>query len=271
MNSNNQRELASVAAGLSLTAILATATGVAQTDVVTFHDFSALPSSPLGQMQVKAVVTESESIVVAEFPPGVRQPPLYHEQEQFVIGLGGSMEFRNGGIAHRVDRHVAVVTASNAEHYFVNGNVGVGTIVEFQPVRRPDWLPPHPRMPLSKSPEPVPVSPDQMVTADFAVSSAGWRVESNGARVKVLDGRTIRLTVWDLPSPTANVELSGRINRPELFAYLLDGGGEVTIGSNRREIKSNTLFVVSPAARDVRMRSLDSGHAVVAVFEALTR
>jgi mannose-6-phosphate isomerase-like protein (cupin superfamily) len=239
----------------------------AQADEVAVHDFSTLTSNPLGTLKVKAVIANSGSVGIADLPGGSSQRPQHHEQEQVVLGLAGAMDFSNGGASHRIERYRAVLAPSNAEHYFVNNSSGTGTFLEYQPMQRPDWLPPHPRLTVPQSPAPLPIAPGLRVADDFSPSSTGWRAETTGARSKTLNGRTIRMTVWDIPS-NASVEVVGRDTGREHLAYLLDGRVEATLRAGRREFGPQILFVIPPSGGSIRLKSIGSPHSVIAVFES---
>jgi mannose-6-phosphate isomerase-like protein (cupin superfamily) len=260
-----------VSLGAFLSSVLLANPSAAQTEPVTYHDLSAMATWPLGNMQVKGATGQSGSFAIAQMPPGVRGRTgngHHHMQEQIVIGLSGSPIIGIDGVAYRVGTYGAVVTPPNAEHFNINGlTTGPSTFIEFQPVLRSDWFPPHKPYTAPRSPVPAPVSSDERVFEDFDSASGGWRSESNGSRSKTLSGRNIRLTVWDLSMAKSSADL-----RPqsEQFIYVLEGYAEMIVGSARREITPQMLAVVSPAAKDIRLRSVGKGRTLVALFESTT-
>jgi hypothetical protein len=246
----------------------------AQTNVVTYHDLTAMARWPLGNMQVKGAMGQSGSLAVAEMPPGTRGragTTHYHEQEQIVLGLGGSPVIGLSGVAYRVGSFGALITPPNVEHFNMNGLLaGPSTFIEFQPVLRSDWFPPQTPYVASKTPAPAAVSRDERVFDDFDPASDGWRSDPNGARSKVLNGRTVRLTMWDLSGAKASAGLNPQGKRSEQFVYVLEGHAQIVVDSRGRDVPAQTLAVISPAAKDVRLASLGTGRTLVAVFESIT-
>lgn len=80
-------------------------------------------------------------------------------------------------------------------------------MLEFQPVRREDWLPPHPQVRQPQTAEPRPLDAAEHVTIDYALSSDDWQAESGG-RVKLLAGKTVRASFWDLSNSGATVNIT---------------------------------------------------------------
>ncbi len=252
--------------------VLAVPTLFAQTEGVTYHDLAAMQTWKLGNMQAKGATGESHSFAVAEMPPGARGRagnPHHHNQEQVVLGLSGSTVFSLGGVSYRLGVHGAVVTPSNAEHFQLNGSTATASaFIEFQPVLRPDWFPPHPANESTKSAAPAAVASSQQVFTDFGTSAEGWQSVSGGARSKTLNGQTVRVTVWDLSAAESSLVLEARW---ESFVYVLEGHASVIAPSGRRDIGPEMLLVVSPQAKDVRLMSLNKGRTLIAVFESVAR
>lgn len=260
-----------------LAALIATVTlSPAQTEAVAYHDFSTMAKWKLGNGQIRAVMGQSGTLAVLEMPPGTLGPAAnagrnahHHTQEQIVIGIGGSVIGVIGAGPYRLGSYGAVVVPSNWQHFGINGSVAEpATLIEFQPVLRKNWFSPYPPDTSEKSAEPLAVSHDQHLFEDFTPSTKGWRVEASGASSKVLSGKTIRLTMWDLTKPNAATDLGHA--KSERFVYVLEGNAEITVNSARREAKAETLAVISSAANDVRLTSLGKGRTIVAVFEAVT-
>jgi quercetin dioxygenase-like cupin family protein len=253
--------------GVVLGCFVAVRLAGAQAEPVTFYDFAKMPATPFGPMQLRAVIAESNSVAVAEVPAGMRNPTHHHQHEQIWVGLTGSMDYSIGGVSHPLEPLTAAIPPSNVEHYFTNHGGGTAEILEFQPLRRPDWLPPYPAFKIAQSPEPVSLPPDQRVSTDFALSSSGWRT-SAGARSKSMTGRTVMVTFWDLSMPGASVNMGKEDARHERFAYVIEGPVEVAVGSNRRQVGARTLMAVAPTASRVQLRSTGQGHAILALFES---
>jgi uncharacterized cupin superfamily protein len=247
----------------------------AQTEVVKYHDLSVMQTWPLGNMQVKGALGQSASFALAEMPPGARGRAgnaHHHLQEQIVIGLSGSSVMGISGVAYRLGSYGAAVTPRDTQHFSINGSTsGPSTFIEFQPVLRHDWFPPYPKVPPTAGSTPSVVSPEQRVFEDFDPSSSNWQEDASGARTKVLNGETITLKVLDLSAPKASTSLSSQPSRPEQFVYVLEGHAEVSVGASRREVGSGMLVVVSPAAQDVGLRSLNRGRTLIAVLSSSVR
>jgi len=252
--------------------ILAVPTLLAQTEGVTYHDLAAMQTSKLGNMQVKGAVGESHSLAVAEMPPGARGRagnPHHHNQEQIVLGVSGSTVFSAGGLSYRLGVHGAAVTPANVEHFQLNGSTTTtSTFIEFQPVLRRDWFPPYPVVESTRSAAPAAVASSEQVFTDFGAAAEGWQSGSGGARSKVLNGQTIRVTVCDLSAAGASLTLEPR---RESFVYVLEGHVEVVTSAGRREVGSEMLLVVSAQANDVRFASLNKGRTLIAVFDSIVR
>lgn len=261
------------ACAATLTLLVATLPLTAQTETVTYYDLSAMPKWPLGNMQVKGAMGQSSSFAIAEMPPGARGragTAHFHAQEQIVMGLSGSAVIGIAGVPYRLGSYGAVITPGNAEHFNMNGLLaGPSTFIEFQPVPRSDWFPPHKPYAAPKASAPAAVSRDERVFDDLDPVSDGWRSESSGARSKTLTGKTIRVTVCDLSTASASAAVNPPGVRAEQFVYVLEGHTQIAVDSSRRDVPAQTLAVISPAAKDVRLRSLGTGRTFVAIFEAI--
>ncbi len=265
-----RRVLAAAVTVVALLAIQPAPIG-AQQETVTYYDFSKVPGSPYGPFpETWAVVTDSNSFVYATVPSGYHQPAHYHNQEQFTLGVEGALDFSIGGIVHRIGPHGVGLPPSNVPHGMSNDSGQTVMMVEFQPVRRPEWLPPHPQVPAQpQSPQPAAVSADQPVTLDFGLSVGGWTAQPGGARNKVFSGKTIRATFWDLSAAGASVDITAQPLTGERFVYVLDGALESVAGATRREVGKKSLIVLTPAAKDVRLRSLGRAQTEIVVFETI--
>jgi hypothetical protein len=144
-------------------------------------------------------------------------------------------------------------------------------MLEFQPVRREDWLPPHPQVRQPQSAEPVPLDRAEQVTVDYGLSSDGWRSEPTGARVKALVGRTIRANFWDLSAAHSMVNITAQSSANERFVFVLSGRLASQVGSSLCEIGARTAIVVSPSAREVQLQSLAAADTAVVVFEGIAQ
>jgi quercetin dioxygenase-like cupin family protein len=241
----------------------------AQAEPVVFYDFAAMTGTPYGPYpETKAVVTATSSFIVATIPPGYRQTPHRHNQEQFTLGFSGQLDYTIGGTPHRIGSRGIAWMPSNVMHGMLNESKETALGLEFQPVRRSEWLPPHtPVPPYPQSAEPMPLPPGRPVTLDYDLASGGWRTMRNGARTKALTGEKIQASFWDLTAATAAVDLTESPSPHERFVWVLSGRARVVHGSARREVNTHTLMVLAPAARNVTMKSLGGGATAILVFE----
>ena len=138
--------------------VLAQAYVPAQTaDGVTFHDLDQMTGRGFGQFsELRAVVTDSSSFAHFVVPARYRQTPHHHDQEQFTLGLAGALDYTIGAVTLRLGGHGVGLPPSNVLHAMTNDGDTPATVVEFQPVRRLDWLPaaaPQPPQPRSAEPD----------------------------------------------------------------------------------------------------------------------
>lgn len=252
--------------------IIAIATGIpvastrSQPSRLVFHDFAAMTPYPFAGMQAKGAMGQTASMFVADVPAGARTTPHHHHQEQFMFGLEGAMQFVLGGAPQTLSRLTGSFAPANVRHGNINDG-GPARYIEFQPVLRPDWYPPHPRKPREGTPEPLPVPAGRKVTEDFTAGSDGWHTVQ-GARAKSLDGDTARVTVWELRAGSGPVELTAR-PAAEWFVYVIDGDVAIAEAASVRNVSREMLIIVPRSARGIRVSPPRRTAATIAVFEAL--
>jgi hypothetical protein len=214
------------------------------------------------------VLTDTSSVAVGSVPARWRQPLHHHDQEQVTMGLGGALGYSIGGVAHQLGSHGAGLPPPNVEHGMSNDTDQPALMMEYQPVLRREWLPPHPQVPPQpQSPQAMTLTANQQDTIDFGLSSSGWQIEKSGARVKSLEGRTIRVSFWDLSKAGASVTLAKPSSPRERLAFVLDGRVSSTADGLRRDIGREMLMEIRRPAKDVTLRSLDQGPTLVVIFE----
>lgn len=238
-----------------------------QPATLTFHDLSTMARHPLGRMQARGAMGQTGSIMVTELPPGLKMAPHHHHQEQMMLGLAGGMHYQMAGKPYPLGRLTAAIALPNVEHGNINETAEQATCIEFQPVLRPDWFPPHPRREREGTPAPVAIPEGRKVTEDFS-ASAGWRADASGAKSKALSGATVRLTLWDLSGASAPVTLTSG-PAVERFVFVIDGQASIAEGTSQRAIGREMLVIVSPAAKNVALSPVKKGTALLAVFERL--
>jgi mannose-6-phosphate isomerase-like protein (cupin superfamily) len=237
----------------------------AQTTALTFHDLAAMARWPFAGMQARGAMGQVGSLFIGDVPAGVRTTPHHHHQEQMMLGLAGAMQIPLAGTLYPVPKLTAVLAPANVRHGVVNDGGGAAIYVEFQPVLRPDWYPPHPRRQREGAPEALPIPEGRKVSENFAAGTSGWRLEG-GARAKALTGNTASVTVWEVPSAATAIDVAGG-PAAERFVYVVDGAVTITDGTVTREAGREMLVIVGPGAPAVRIRPSAQG-ATLAVFAA---
>lgn len=251
----------------------APATGSLQSESVIYHDMAAIEKAPYGAFpELRTVVTDTSTIAIAMLAPKWHQTLHHHEQEQISLDLAGVLGFSLGGVSHQLSVNGAVLPPSNVEHGMSNEIDQPTIVLEYQPVRRLDLLPPHPPLvPLPQSPTPLPLPADRQVMIDFALASTGWQVDKSGARTKTLSGQTLRATFCDLSKAGASLDVTSRPSSRERLVFVLDGEVSSRVASAQRRVSREMLIEVRPSARDVQVTSRGSGPALVAMFEYIAR
>jgi hypothetical protein len=164
-------------------------------------------------------------------------------------------------------RLTAAIALANVHHGNINDTAEPAMCVEFQPVLRPDWYPPHPRRPREGLPQPVPIPSGRTVTTSLDPASADARHEAPGVRSKSLAGETMRLTIMEL-SARGSIDLQG--SGVERFVFVIDGTVSIGDGSSR-EVGKEMLVIVPANARNLRLSATNNVSGLVAIYEAAAR
>jgi hypothetical protein len=233
---------------------------------VTYHDFAAIPLTPVGAMQARAFLAATSGVAMGVMPAGMRQAANHHQQEQITLCIEGTFDMVIGGVTHTLSNAAALVP-SNVEHPMVVMSDRPATMLEYQAVLRTDWLPPHARLVLPQSPEPMAVPADRRITLDFASGSAGWKSTPNGARSKSISGATIRATFWDLSKLGAGFDVTAAPSTRERLVYVLSGRARAVTPATGRDAPKDTLVVVPPTAGKVAVESRGEQGTLIVVFE----
>ena len=237
----------------------------AQTGGVIFHSFESIPFQARGRMQLKAVVTDEGSIGLAEVPAGAIQAGHRHQQEQAVVVVSGAIQYSISEQLHKIGLHGGALPPSNSQHFYTNINDGPSRFIEYQPVRRHDWIPPFPANQSAQSAEPVAVAPDKTVARDLSLSSGGWaRLMNTGARVKSLPGETILLRMIDLSANNASLDMTASGGRA-WFLYVLEGEAQFSAGKTSRKIGRDTVVQIANG-QVFTLRSPKNGPSLIAAF-----
>lgn len=244
-----------------------------QPDDVVFYDMATIAKAPYGPYpDARAVLTETCSIAIATLPPRWRQTRHHHTQEQVTIGRDGPLGYFIDGVLHELGPHGAGLPPPDVEHGMANDSDGPTVMLEYQPVLRREWLPPHPQVPPQpQAPQVHHVPANAPVAIDFDTASGEWAVESTGARRKTLTGQTIRATFWDLSRAGASVDIAINPTSRERLVFVLNGHPTAETAEERRIVGPEMLIEVRPAARNVVLRSQQSEPSMIVVFDASSR
>ena len=240
-----------------------------QPDDVVFHDMTTIPKAPYGPyLDARAVLTETCSVVIATLPPRWRQTVHHHTQEQVTIGREGPLAYAIDGILHELGPHGAGLPPPDVEHGMVNDSDGPAVVLEYQPVLRREWIPPHPQVaPQPQAPQAQRVMTSAPVAIDFDTASGGWVAASKGTRRKTLAGQTIRATFWDFSRTGASADIAINPTSRERLVFVLSGHPTAEFAQARRIVGPETLIEVRPAARNIVLRSQQSESSMIVVFD----
>ena len=162
----------------------------------------------------------------------------------------------------------AAIPPSNVPHNMNNNSGKPATVLEYQPVARQDWLGTPAAAPQKQSPQPLELPPGRLVKADLTHASEGWRVNADGGRIKSLAGESIRVDVWELPTPNASARLERGTAGARRFVYMVEGDSRLSAVGATRTIPHD-VFVEMSDQVSVRIQPAGSGRTVFAVFEML--
>jgi len=244
-----------------------------QPDDVVFHDMATIVKAPYGPYpDARAVLTETCSIAIATLPPRWRQTPHHHTQEQVTIGRDGPLGYVIDGVLHELGPHGAGLPPPDVEHGMANDSDRPTVMLEYQPVLRNEWLPPHPQVPPKpQEPQAQRIPANAPVTLDFDRASGDWAVVSTGVRRKALSGQTIRATFLDFSRAGASVDVAINLSSRERLVFVLNGHVTAETAEVRRIIGPEMLIEIRPAARNVVLRSQQSEPAMIVVFDTSNR
>jgi quercetin dioxygenase-like cupin family protein len=242
-------------------------------DAVVFHDMATIPKAPYGPYpDARAVLTDTCSVVIATLPRRWRQTPHHHVQEQVTIGREGAAGYAIDGILHELGPHGAGLPPPDVQHGMVNDSDDPAVILEYQPVLRREWLPPHPQVPPQpQAPQAQHISSSVPVTIDFDIASSGWIADKAGARRKTLAGQTIRATFWDLSRTGAWFDAAASPTSRERIVFVLNGRATVETANARQIVGPEMMIEVRPSARHVVLRSQQSEPPLIVVFDTSHR
>jgi quercetin dioxygenase-like cupin family protein len=191
------------------------------TDTVTSHDVSSLPWTQLRPgIQIKPVVGQIGTFVFAEIEPRAQTVPHHHTHEQANLGLAGSSEIAIGGMTHRLAPRVGTVAPPDAEHFIANPGTVTATLLEFQPIRRLDLLPPRPSLTY--------LTRRTRGAEQFVYLVAGHAEVYAGSEVKRIGPGTLLMSAAD----TAQIAARTTETDPAVFV-VFEAAPRASLGSHR--------------------------------------
>ena len=253
-------------------AVLATyAAGVrAQADGLIVHELATTAGRLFSQntATMKPVVTASGSIVFLGLTPEWRQRPHHHEQEQVIFVLSGTVDVLIDGSTHSLGPMQAAIPPSNVPHNMINNSGKPATVLEYQPVARQDWLGTPSAGSQKQSPQPLALTAGQIVNQDFSPTAGEWRVGADGGRSKSFAGQSIRVEVWELPTPNSSARLEARTAGARRFLYMIEGESRLVSTGTPRTIAHDSVVEMSDQT-SIRVQPAGTGRTVFAVFDTL--
>lgn len=219
-------------------------------------------------IRIKPIVGETGTFVLAEFDPQSSMPDGHrHTQEQGNFGLTGDLRNIIAGHEQKLGPRAATLTHPDAEHIVVNRGTAVAQMLEFQPVRRLDLLPPRLPPTYSIGPKATTLTAGQVRAADFS-TTAGWTSDASGVRRKTLSGATMGFTLIEVPATAeAPINLRPSPVPSEQFFYVLEGRARLTVGKDVREIYPNTVVLVPKRVSIVTIRPTNNAGAKILRFD----
>lgn len=221
-------------------------------------------------VHIKPLVGETGTFTLAELEPGAETFVHHHTQEQLNVGLSGNNEISRAGHTSGLGAGVATVTPPDAEHFIRNAGAGNATLLEFQPIRRFDLLPPRPAAAYPVAPQAVSMTPAQLKSIDIG-SNALWVSAPNGVRTKTLAGQHSAFSVIDIPAAvTQAVNLRPQPVANEQFFYVLNGTVRIDVaGRDKDELQpyAGTAFLLPRTSTPAYLRVTSKGGARLLRFD----
>jgi quercetin dioxygenase-like cupin family protein len=240
-------------------------------DPVTFHDFNRLPWAQLAPgIAIKTVVGQAATFVIGEFEPGAATLSHHHTHEQANYGVTGDVVITIAGTPRLLGPDHATMALPDAEHFIRNNGSTTARLLEMQPVRRLDLLPPRPVLAFPRRPDAQPIPPGRTIASDFGNASTPWAVDGP-ERTATLKGDRVFLRVWDVRPGISNaVNLRPVANGAEQLSFLLRGAGVVTVNGHVTAVSAGTLIEMAPDATRVLFRTTSTTPSRIVEFHPLS-
>jgi quercetin dioxygenase-like cupin family protein len=255
---------------LCLASCMAAVSLIAQRPLLVRYDMTAQSWMELNpNIRLKKAMGEIGTFSLGEFKAGFISTPHHHTYEQITIGLSGEFTLPVGGVRHTVSALRGVVIPADVEHNNDVPQSQTPTLIEFQSTRRVDFPPEREKVALPVGPVALQVPAGHDVIADFTTTSTGWKTTTEGVRVKASVSSVSAVGVWIVPvGVRQSFELRRHLQGSEQFAYLVEGAGEVSAGTERASMTPGTLVVGVPGSASLRATARGDRQTVWLVFEA---
>jgi len=237
----------------------------AQTAAIIVHDIASAPGR--GAIQLKAAVTDEGSVGFALARPSVTQTGHHHQQEQVVLPLEKPMNFTIGNTTSALNKYTAAIPPSNTHHFYATNDGEPTPFIEYQPVRRDDWVG-LPYKPL-QTPEALQPPAGREMIRDLSPASGGWTT-TGATRTKEFSGDQIKIVMIALGRAGTSIELPPSTAGRQ-FLYVLEGKPSLMDGSSRRAVAPHTVVEMSASAKPIRFEAPTDGTALIALFSPLRR
>jgi quercetin dioxygenase-like cupin family protein len=191
-----------------------------------------------GIRMIPAVGT-SGTVTIAEFQPGAKTPSHHHSFSQLDYVIDGKLNVVARGNSVSLTKNTGVLVPSDADHFVENASGSIARLLEFQPVRRYDLLPPRPAPAFAVAPKPTIVTLDQLLRVDFsstATSSGRWG-----------------LSIIDAPADLTTIQWNRR-NGVEQFFYALSGTMWLDSGDQERPLGEGEVAVIPATTTTLTLR-----------------
>jgi quercetin dioxygenase-like cupin family protein len=240
-------------------------------DAVRFFDVNRLPLTDLAPgITIRTVVGRTATFISAEVEPGASTVADHHTHEQANYGVSGDATITIAGARRSLGPDHATLALPDTEHFIRNDGSTTARLLEMQPVRRLDLLPPRPALTFPKQPDAQSIPRGRTITADFGSASIRWDV--NGVeRTASLNGDRVFLRVWDVRPGISNaINLRPVANGAEQLSFLLRGAGVVTVNGHVTAISKGTLIDMAGDAAHVLFRSTSATPSRIVEFHPLS-
>ena len=212
-------------------------------DRLTVRALKSVPTVDVAPgVHVHTVVGVTGSVSLGEFDSAGAAPLHHHTREQTDVGLTGAFDVTVGDRVERLEPWSGMIIPADVPHLIANNRSGVAAVLEFHTVRRPDLVPPRPRMTFPSTPAPA-ATPSRPLIARM---DAGDGVTFTGETCTM---RFRRLT--------AAVDVHPDATPTELFVYVARGAVRLEGTEGGTVLGAGTLIIVP--ARERRVQIAPSG------------